>query len=79
MSDEKNTQEKAAAEKAAAEDKAKTPSEKFQAAKKGKKAKCEFIASPTGLLKLAYNVGDVAEFTQGQVDFLADLGLAKKV
>lgn len=55
------------------------PLENFSSlGKSGKKEKVEFLASPTGLLKLGYNAGEVASFTKGQAEFLYDLGIAKK-
>lgn len=53
--------------------------EKFSGIKGGKKVKVEFVDSPTGLLNLAYNVGEVAEFGKNQADFLVDLKLGKIV
>lgn len=67
------------AEKAAT-DKGRSEAERFASlAGKGKKVKVEFLSSPTGVLKLGYNVGETASFTAGQADFLADLGFAKKL
>jgi hypothetical protein len=58
-----------------------SPAEKFAelAKGKGKKQKVEFIASPTGLLKLGYHIGDKASFDEKQVEMLQELGLAKTV
>lgn len=46
---------------------------------KGKKVKVEFIASPTGILKLGYGVGEVASFEEKQAEYLVLLELAKYV
>lgn len=58
-----------------------TAAEKFAALgkKKGKKVKCEFTNSPTGLLNLGYNVGEEASFDEKQVEMLMELGLAKRI
>ncbi len=52
-----------------------SPSERFMGLNKGKKVKVEFAKSPTGLLNLGYAVGETAEVTESQRDFLIDLGL----
>lgn len=42
------------------------------------KEKVEFLASPTGVLKLAYSAGEVGEVTKEQAQVLYDMGIAKK-
>ncbi len=72
--------EKATDEKVVATKK-QTPLDQFKEAKtgKGKKVKIEFTASPTGVLRLGYAIGDVAEFEDKQATLIVDLGLGKKV
>lgn len=80
MAKQRKPSPKKAPEAPAAEAQApKSPEAAFEASSAGKKIKVEFVASPTGMLNLAYNIGDQVEFPEKQADTLIEFGLAKPV
>ena len=74
---EAKAKEESEAKEKDASEKPSTLLDQFKASNKGNKVEVTFIASPTGILNLAYNVDDTAKFPKDQADMLFELGLAK--
>ena len=60
--------------------KSQTPNKKNPGKTPGKTlVKVQFLRSPTGLLKLGYSAGDIAELSKDQADLLELAKIAKKI